>query len=75
MTELTLESLAKRIEALENALAEKTPNQDAKNWRKVVGMFHDSEFMGMVDDECAHMRELERVEARSERAGPEGAAG
>jgi tRNA(fMet)-specific endonuclease VapC len=69
MADLTLESLAKRIEALENALAEKIPKRNGKDWRKVVGMFHDSEFMRMVDDECQRMRELERAEARSAEDG------
>ncbi len=64
MNELTLESLAKRVEALEAALASKGVNRPAKNWRKVVGMFHDSEFMRAVDEECQRMREQERAEAR-----------
>ena len=63
MTELTLQSLAKRVEALEIALAASGPNRP-KDWRKVVGMFGDSDFMREVDEECARMRELEREEAR-----------
>jgi hypothetical protein len=66
MSELTLESLAKRVEALEVALAAKGPNGIPRNWRKVVGMFHDSDFMRAVDEECANMREKERAAARSE---------
>ena len=65
MNELTLESLAKRVEALESALRTKPK----KDWRKVVGMFKDSEFMRQVDDECQRSREAER-----EAAGNEGAA-
>ena len=64
MPELTLESLAKRVEALEAALATKRPDRAAKDWRKVVGMFHDSEFMRAVDEECQRMREAEREAAR-----------
>lgn len=64
MTQLTLESLAKRVEALEIALATKTPNRAPKDWRKVVGLFRDSEFMSAVDDECHRMREAEREAAR-----------
>jgi hypothetical protein len=64
MTELTLESLAKRVEALEVALATKTPSRSPKDWRKVVGMFRDSEFMNEVDEECRRMREAEREAAR-----------
>jgi hypothetical protein len=63
MSELTLESLAKRVEALETALAAKQANH-RKDWRKVVGMFRDSEFMREVDDECQRMREAEREAAR-----------
>jgi hypothetical protein len=74
MADLSLESLAKRIEALENALAEKSPKQNGKDWRKVVGMFRDSEFMRMVDDECERMRELERAQARSAKGGSEEAS-
>jgi hypothetical protein len=66
MSELTLESLAKRVEALELALATKDQVRAAKDWRKVVGMFHDSDFMRAVDDECQRMREAEREAARRE---------
>jgi predicted transposase YdaD len=64
MTELTLESLAKRVEALETALAAKGSNRSPKDWRRVIGMFHDSEFMREVDAECQRMREAEREAAR-----------
>ena len=66
MSELTLESLAKRVEALEAALAAERPKRRRKDWRKVVGMFHDSEFMRAVDEECLRAREAEREAARSE---------
>ena len=39
MTELTLESLAKRVESLELALAAKEANRVPKDWRRVIGMF------------------------------------
>jgi hypothetical protein len=68
MTELTLESLAKRVEALEIAWATKGPTRPRKDWRRVVGMFQDSEFMREVDEECRRMRETEREEARREEA-------
>ncbi len=64
MNELTLESLAKRVEALETAIAARTPVRNRKDWRKVVGMFHDSEFMREVDEECLRLREAEREAAR-----------
>jgi hypothetical protein len=59
-----LESLAKRVEALEKAVATKDPDQSRKDWRKVVGMFRDSEFMRKVDEECMRVREAEREAAR-----------
>jgi hypothetical protein len=64
MAELTLESLAKRIEALEIALAALGTKPAGKDWRKVIGMFGDSEFMREVDEECLRMREAEREAAR-----------
>lgn len=66
MNQLTLESLAKRVEALEIALAAKESSRSSKDWRKVIGMFRDSEFMREVDEECRRMRETEREAARGE---------
>jgi hypothetical protein len=66
MNELTLESLAKRVEALEIALAARGPGRPRRDWRKVVGMFQDSDFMRAVDEECLRSREAEREAARSE---------
>jgi hypothetical protein len=66
MHELTLESLAKRVEALEKVIATKEPGQSRKDWRKVIGMFRDSEFMREVDEECLRIREAEREAARQE---------
>jgi hypothetical protein len=66
MHELTLESLAKRVEALEIALATKQPATPAKDWRRVIGMFRDSDFMRQVDEECLRAREAEREAARQE---------
>lgn len=64
MAELTLESLAKRVEALEIELARRVPARPAKDWRKVIGMFGDSDFMREVDEECQRSREAEREQAR-----------
>jgi hypothetical protein len=64
MSELTLETLAKRVEALENAMAKRESNHARKDWRKVVGMFRDSEFMREVDEECQRVRDAERDAAR-----------
>jgi hypothetical protein len=64
MAELTLESLAKRVEALENAVAELGSQRLPTDWRETIGMFGDSEFMREVDEECLRMREAEREAAR-----------
>jgi hypothetical protein len=64
LSEITLESLARRVQALEVAVA-KQSSGGGKDWRKVVGMFHDSEFMREVDEECQRMREEERKAARA----------
>lgn len=66
MSELTLESLAKRVEALEKALAAKEPDQPRNDWRKVVGMFADSDFMRQVDEEGRKIREAERAQAQQD---------
>ena len=62
MPELTLESLAKRLEALEQKVAEQA--KPKKDWRSTVGMFEGSEFMKQMDEEVAAMREAERQAAR-----------
>jgi hypothetical protein len=64
MGELTLESLAKRIEALEQALAAQRQARPPKDWRRVIGMLRDSEFMREVDEECQRMRAAEREAAQ-----------
>jgi hypothetical protein len=68
MSELTLESLAKRVEALEAAVGVKEPNRSAKDWHKVVGMFAGSDFMRQVDEEGRKIREAERAQAQQEPA-------
>jgi hypothetical protein len=68
MDEVTLESLARRVEALERALALK-PGQTGKNgWRSVAGMFAGSDFMKEVDEEGRKIREAERAQAQQESA-------
>ena len=66
MSELTLESLAKRVEILEHSFATKGPSPS--DWRRVVGMFGDSEFMRQVDEEGRKIREAERAAVRQEPA-------
>ena len=65
MAEVTLESLAKRIEAIERRLAER--DIPANDWRRSYGMFEGSEFMKRVDEGVAAMREAERQAAREGR--------
>lgn len=62
MAELTLESLAKRVEALERDKEQAA--RPGKDWRKTIGMFRYSDFMREVDEECERSREAEREAAR-----------
>ena len=66
MSEATIESLVKRIEALEQKFTEREAPK--KDWRLSVGMFEGSEFMKQVDEEVAAMREAERQSAREGRS-------
>jgi hypothetical protein len=59
MTEqITLESLASRIEVLERAVMQKGDRK--KDWRKSIGLFADSAFMRQVDEEGRKIREADR---------------
>jgi hypothetical protein len=63
MAEITLEALAKRIEALENKMKQQEIRK--RDWRSVVGMFDDDpEFMQKVLSEAEAIRETERKAAR-----------
>jgi hypothetical protein len=66
MTELTLESLAARLEAVEKKLAAQFgPPCEKQDWRKVVGMFDgDPEFFASVVAEGQAIREADRKAAR-----------
>ena len=64
----TLESLAKRVDALEKVSGTKQPDQSRKDSRKLVGMFRDSEFMRKVDEECRRTRGRTRAPRRDEPA-------
>jgi hypothetical protein len=59
MGELTLESLAKRVETLERLARVRQPasGPPRKDWRHAVGMFTGSEFMKQVDAEGQAIRE------------------
>jgi hypothetical protein len=63
MNELTLESLARRIEALERAIGLPADAPPKKDWRNVIGMFAGSDFMKQVDEEGRKIREAERAAA------------
>jgi hypothetical protein len=64
MGELTLESLARRVEALEHALSLKRADGAPKDWRRALGRCDDTEFMRQVDAEGQALREAERAEAQ-----------
>jgi len=66
MSELTLESLAERIAAIERTIAEKSKPSD--DWRSVVGILAGSESAKQMLAEATAMREAERVAAREGRA-------
>jgi hypothetical protein len=64
MNELTLESLAKRVEALEEQILAVKRDQPKGGWESVVGMFEGDETMRQIIEEGAKIREAEREEAR-----------
>jgi hypothetical protein len=66
MPELTLESLAKRIEALEKKLAEGAGAPGKNDWRKVVGISEDNEFTRQMQAEIEANREAERRAAQED---------
>jgi hypothetical protein len=65
MSELTLESLARRLEDVERRLNEKEA-RSGKDWRMAAGMFTAREFSKIVDKEGEKIREADREEARQE---------
>ena len=63
MSELTLESLARRLADVERRLNEKQATS-AKDWRIAAGMFTGREFSKIVDEEGRKIREADREEGR-----------
>jgi hypothetical protein len=59
MPDLTLESLAARIEAIEKQLAvqRNTAQPRKKDWRRVAGMFTGNDYQKQIDAEGAAIRE------------------
>ena len=68
MAELTLEALAKRIEALEKKMAEQEAQKPErkKDWRRVVGISEDNEFTRAMRAEIEADREADRRAAQQE---------
>ncbi len=66
MNNVTLESLARRVEALERALNLQSPQSGKDSWRCVVGMFAGNDFMRQVDEEGQKIRQAERTQAQQE---------
>ncbi len=66
MNEPTLESLARRVDALERELRTQRATETNKDWRRVVGIAGDSELMRQIDDEGRRIREAEHEDARRE---------
>jgi hypothetical protein len=68
MPELTLESLARRLEEVERRLDEKVSPVIAptKDWRSVVGISEDNEFTRLMLAEIEAAHEADRQPALSE---------
>lgn len=65
MSDLNLESLARRLEEVERRLDEREWGP-TKDWRRVAGTFDGSEFSKLVDEEARKIREADRTEAGAE---------
>jgi hypothetical protein len=65
MSELTLESLARRLEDVERRLNENQASS-AKDWRIAAGLFTGRESSKIVDEEGRKIRDADREEARRE---------
>jgi chromosome condensin MukBEF ATPase and DNA-binding subunit MukB len=70
MSELTLESLARRLAEVERRINEKQPSVIAasKDWRSVVGISEDNDFTRLVLAEIEAAHEADRQAALSEDA-------
>ena len=66
MQEVTLESLAKRVEALEQAIKNQEHQTAGRDWWNVVGTIKDDEFMRSIVAEGRAIREAEREAANRE---------
>ena len=70
MSELTLESLARRLEEIERRLNDKQPSIIAptEDWRRVVGISEDNEFTQLMLAEIEAAHEADRQAALAEQA-------
>jgi hypothetical protein len=68
MAELTLESLARRLDELERRLNERQPPVIAptKDWRSVVGISEMTDFSRLMQAEMDALREVDRRAAEME---------
>jgi hypothetical protein len=68
MSELTLESLARRLEEVERRLNEKQSSALAptRDWRRVVGISEDNDFTRLMLAEIEAAHEADRQAALSE---------
>ena len=70
MSELSLESLARRLEEVERRMNERQSSVPAssKDWRRVVGISEDNEFTRLMLAEIGVAHEADRQAALSEEA-------
>ena len=68
MSDQTLESLTRRVEALERAVGLRPAAAPNREWLSAIGMFSGSEFMKQVDEEGRKIREAERAAAQRDEA-------
>lgn len=66
MSELTLESLARRLEEVERRLDERPGIAPTQNWRSVVGISEDNEFTRLMLAEIEAAHEADRQAALAE---------
>jgi hypothetical protein len=70
MSQITLEALSERVDALEKAVAEMRQTKPAasrfKDWRKAAGMFAENELMKQIDELGRQVREADRQEGSGE---------
>lgn len=68
MSDQTLESLTRRVEALERAVGLQPATPSNREWLSAIGMFSGNEFMKQVDEEGRKIREAERAAAERDEA-------